>query len=468
MSSNEKKIIKAGIGYTIGNYLIRGLSFFSIPIFSRILNPSDYGIYNTFIAYEAIIYIILGLAIHSSYKNAKYKYLEEYGNYVSTTILFIILHTIIWLIVVNLISVLGFSLFGFDRLILNILIIYSFSTAIITCYNSYLSLDYEYKKYIVLSAINAIGNISISILLICTVFDYKRYLGRIIGTLIPTFLIAIYICIILTKKYSKKINFKYLKWGIKYSLPIVPHGISQVILNQFDRIMINDIIGSFEAGIYSFAYNIFSILSVTSNSISTIWGPWFYEQMNKKDYNLIRKMGTTYVLLMFLFCIVVMLISPELIKILGSEDYYDAIYCVVPIIAGGFFSFIYYIPVEIEYYNSKTKFIALGTICVAVLNIILNYIFINKYGYIAAAYTTFVSYFLYFWFHYCIAKKINGKSMFDTKVFVLCSILMIFFNFSILILINNFIVRLIFALIIMIIFIIVEEKNIGIIKRRKT
>ena len=42
--SEENKVIKAGIGYTIGNYLLKGLSFLTVPLFSRLLDTSDYGI----------------------------------------------------------------------------------------------------------------------------------------------------------------------------------------------------------------------------------------------------------------------------------------------------------------------------------------------------------------------------------------------------------------------------------------
>ena len=72
MSSD--KVIKAGIGYTIGNYLLKGLSFLSVPVFSKLLSTTEYGRYSTFVAYEAILFVLIGAAIHSSYKNARYKY----------------------------------------------------------------------------------------------------------------------------------------------------------------------------------------------------------------------------------------------------------------------------------------------------------------------------------------------------------------------------------------------------------
>lgn len=64
----EKKATKAGIWYTIGNFLLKGCIFFSLPIFTRILSTTDFGIYNTYIAYEGILTAILGLGL---YRNDK-------------------------------------------------------------------------------------------------------------------------------------------------------------------------------------------------------------------------------------------------------------------------------------------------------------------------------------------------------------------------------------------------------------
>jgi O-antigen/teichoic acid export membrane protein len=75
----------------------------------------------------------------------------------------------------------------------------------------------------------------------------------------------------------------------------------------------------------------------------------------------------------------------------------------------------------IEYYYGKTKFIAVGSMLAAALNVILNNIFIPTYGYVAAAYTTMVTYFLYFTFHFILAVKIHGSGLFSAaQLFGIC------------------------------------------------
>lgn len=414
-NTKVSEVQKAGIGYTIGNYLLRGLGFITIPIFSRILSTTDYGIYNTYMSYEGILFIIIGFALHSSFKNANIKYGVKFNEYVSSCIILCIYNFLFLMIFGN---ILGLFIPEYDHVYISLLIIHSFASAIITYFNDYLSISYSYKKFLLISFVNSIGNISISILLILTIFCENRAYGRIIGTIFPLFLIAIFVILGFFKQAKPRNNREYWKYGLKYSLPIIPHGISQVILGSFDRIMISTMIGNSEAGLYSFAYNVYSIISVTYSSLGTVWGPWFYEKMHADKLDEIKNVSKKYILAMGIFSAGIMVISPEIISILGTEAYHDSIYLTAPIICGCFFSFLYTLPAQIEYYYEKTKYIAIGTFCAAMLNIVLNYIFLQRYGYHAAVYTTFATYVAYFWFHFYISRKIEEKKVYEIKVFI--------------------------------------------------
>lgn len=412
--TGENKVVKAGIGYTIGNYMLKGLSFLTVPIFSRLLSTSDYGIFNTYLAYQSIVFLFVGMALHTSLKNAKYKYKEDFAKYNSCCILVTLLNLGIWLLLSNLIYSLYGDAVGFSRVIVNLLLLDSFGTALIQFFNVYVGLDYRYSSFLKISAFNAVANMGISVLLIMTVFRNDRATGRILGNVIPVAVIACVIIWYFWRKAAPRFDLKYTKFAVSYSLPLIPHGISQVILAQFDRIMIKELIGPSQAGIYSFAYNIFSIINVTSNSLDNVWGPWFYERMEQKDYGSIKKYSSKYAFGMLMFSVMVMLAAPELVKILGAREYWDAMYSVIPIVIGGYFMFLYTLPSSVEYYYAKTKFIAIGTGMAALINIVLNVIFIRQFGYLAAAYTTLVTYLLYFVFHYLIAWNIQKMCMFQT------------------------------------------------------
>ena len=88
-----------------------------------------------------------------------------------------------------------------------------------------------------------------------------------------------------------------------------------------------------------------------------------------------------------------------------------------PIILSNFVIFIYTIYVNIEHYHKKTRRIAMNTMVAATSNIILNYIFIPKYGMYAAAFTTLISYLISLFIHYKFARRIETQ-LFPLKIVI--------------------------------------------------
>jgi O-antigen/teichoic acid export membrane protein len=189
-------------------------------------------------------------------------------------------------------------------------------------------------------------------------------------------------------------------------LQIVPHGVAQVLLLQFDRIMIRNMINSAAAGIYSLAGNIRLILTIIIDSIANTWQTWFYEEIEKKNTSEIQLRAKQMIGVFAVMCIGLMALSPELVLILGGLEYIDARFVTVPMIMDAFIIFIYNVIIPAEYYKKKTNFVMIGTIFATALNIAGNYIFISRYGFIAAAYTTLFSYVCYLIFHLIISHKV--------------------------------------------------------------
>lgn len=423
MENNKKSIIKAGLGYTVGNYLIKGINFLTIPVFTRILSTSDYGIYNTYLAYEGILFLICGLGLHASVKKAKYNFGEEFDEYNSSIMVLSLFNLFVLLCIFTAFSSwIGIKL-SLSPSLLIVLLFHSFGSYLLLYFNDYLSLYYQYKRYILVSGFNAGLNVALSIVLILYVFPSQRSTGRILGTAIPVLITGIYIVGFIFSRFSPTIKLEYWKYALSYSLPIIPHGLSQLILNQADRVMITEMIGTSETGIYSFAYTIYTVVMVTSTSLNNVWTTWFYEKLGEKSYKEIKNRSSEYTEIFAIFVTSILFISIEVVRIIADSSYWDSIYCVVPIIISGFFWFMYTLQVSVEYYYEKTIIIAAGSIIVAVLNIILNYYFIPMYGYIAAAYTTLVSYMLYAIVHTLIARFIVHRSLFDKKTSILMSLM---------------------------------------------
>lgn len=128
-----------------------------------------------------------------------------------------------------------------------------------------------------------------------------------------------------------------------------------------------------------------------------------------------KKVSNYYLVVFTLITMIVMVVSIDLAKFMAPKDYYSGLSLVVPITLGYFFQFLYSLPVNAEFYEKKTSFIAIGTVASAIVNILLNMIFIPRLGIIAAGYTTVFTYFLLFIFHYNIAKKLRINNYLTQK-----------------------------------------------------
>lgn len=419
IKTKTNKVIQAGMGYTIGNYLLKGINLITLPIFARLMNKTDYGLFNIYMSYEGIFVILIGVTLHSSLKSARYEFKKDYRKYVSSIEIVPMIMLVSALLIVSFFSDLITQMTGLNLLTLDLLMVHSYCSALLQFYNADISIDYKYSSFLKIAFFNTIANVLISLSLMTTVLRNKRYAARIAGCVVPLVLICIYILFKLFSSEKPTYNKRFWKFGIKYSLPIVPHGLSQIVLSQFDRIMINNMVGVAEAGIYSFAFNINTIIQILVNSLDTVYGPWYYEKADKNKFKLIKEVSTIYMYAMWCVIVTVMLVVPEVVFILGGKEYYESRTVVLPLLACTFFTFLYLLPSTTEYYLKKTWNIAFATSCIAVLNIVLNYFFIKRFGYIAGAYTTLFCYICYFLFHYLMAKKLIGFQQFETKIIVI-------------------------------------------------
>ena len=221
--------------------------------------------------------------------------------------------------------------------------------------------------------------------------------------------------------YSKtkpELNLDYLKYGLKIALPLVLHSIALQILSQSDRVMITSLRNAAETGVYSLVYNLSMIATVITTSLDGIWVPWFTGKLKERKIREINVLAMDYVHLMTYAMVALILVGPEILKIFADQRYWEGMSIIPPIALANYMIFMYTMYVYIEHYYKKTVYITKNTLIAAGLNVILNFILIPKYGYVAAAYTTLASYFVAFILHSRYAKKIE-PDIYPLKMFAL-------------------------------------------------
>ena len=271
----------------------------------------------------------------------------------------------------------------------------------------YLMKQYRYKFRTVLMILPNLISVILSVIAIKYLLTKDLYIGRIVPTALTVIIFGILVCVLVYSKSRCFLNRDYLKYALSFSLPLILHGIALNILSQSDRTMITWLADSSQTGIYSLIYNFSMIATVITTSLEGIWVPWFYNKLQTKIYDEINVVAKDYINLMTYCMIGVIMVGPEVVKLLASSNYWDGIKIIPPVVLSNFIIFAYTLYVNIEHYHKKTKGITFNTVIAAITNIILNLLLIPRYGYVAAAFTTLVSYLVSFVLHAYKSKKLE-------------------------------------------------------------
>lgn len=412
----NNKVIKAGSWYTVTEFFLKGIMFLTIPIFTRLLTPSDYGVVSLYETWVGIFTILIGLNLNTSITRAKYEFKNDYEKFIASTMLLSIFVLVSYMIVFMIFGNSLIELTGLSKGIFYFMIIQAYFTFIRTSLIAKLRVEYNYKKISIISIFINIFGVILSIILIKFLFEEQAYIGKIIGNGVLIIISGLVFLIYLLKNGGKElINKKYWKYALLLSLPLMLHSLSGLINAQFDRIIINQYIGDTATGLYSFAYNVGMIINVLTHALDQAWTPWSYEMMEEGKLKAIKERGNTYRNIYTVAYAVLLFISPEIIRVMAGAIYWDALAIIPYIFVGYYFSYMYTLEVKTEFFYKKTHLIAIGTVLSALINITLNLLFVPKYGYVAAAITTSISYFFMFIFHYLITSRIIKVSIYGHK-----------------------------------------------------
>lgn len=411
------KLVKSGMWYTLGTLFLQGLSFLTVPIFTRLLDESDFGIVSIYGNYLSIFMTVVSLGLISSVQRGKFDFKENYDGFLSSVLFLGTISVGVWSAIVFIFKKPIASILEINQGLVMLLMVQCFFTFVVEFANQKFTAQYKYKKFLLISISSAILNIILSIIFIQKLSSYKYY-GRIGAGAIVTIIFGIILYISTMRKGKRFISLEYWKYALAISMPLILHTLSAILLNSADTIMIKKFIGNSSAGIYSFAYKIGMILQIVWIAFNKAWVPWFFENMDKGNYEEINKRIKYYIGIFSLISFILIFISPEIGKIMGSKNYLNGLSMVPLIMIGYYFVFLYSIPSNLEFYTKKTQYISIGTLMAALVNLILNYIFIPRYGAVAAAWTTVISYILLFLYHYFISLRVTSIRIFKFKYFL--------------------------------------------------
>lgn len=419
----KNKVIKSGMWYVASNFLIKGMMLITTPIFTRLLSQDEFGDYSNYISWLNIFQYISTLNVQATLLSAKYEYKEKFDKYIFSVLTLSTCSIVIWLIAFNVFSEKLTRLLCLEKKYISLIFIYLIFLTAVILFQYKEHFFYRYKRTVIISLCISFSNAFLSIILVLTLKD--RLYARIIGSSLPTIFIGLLIYLTIALR-AKSVDFSCWKYAIPLCLPYIPHLLSMTLLNSMDRIMITKYCGSVYTALYSVAYTCGSAIVVLITSLNEAFVPWLGEKLDQKEYQKIKKFSYFYICLFIYLACGVLLLTPEIIMVLGGKAYYEARYVIPPVAMGCICQFIYTMFVNIEQFKKKTVGMAFASMAAAVLNYMLNYFLIPKYGYIAAAYTTLAGFLCLLLLHMLLVYRLNLSFVYDYK-FIFIVIVGMFF-----------------------------------------
>ncbi len=430
--------MKAAFWYVICNFFNKGIALLSTPIFTRILTEEQYGTFSIFQSWFNILIIFTSLNIFmSSYTKGLILFEKDKKGFTSS--LLSLTCTITLVLFVIYITNIPFwtNIFELPPLLMTLMFLELLTMPALEFWMARQRFDYSYKKVVIVSLTMNFLCLVLSVVFVC--LSKNKLEMRVLSDILVKSVFCIPILIYIYINGKKFFNRDYWKYALKFNIPLIPHYLSNYVLNQSDRIMIAKMVGKIQAAYYSVAYTISTILMLLVQAVNNALTPYIYKSIKEEKTDEIRYKINPIIILMGALSIIVMALGPEIIYVFAGKNYMESIYIIPPVAASIYFVFIYSMFSTVEYYYQKTGRIAVATSISAVLNLLLNYVCIKIWGYCSAGYTTLICYICLSIFHYIFYKNIlkkelpKVKNIYDVKIMfgvgVLILILMIMMLF---------------------------------------
>ena len=394
-TKNLKKLTYDSAFVASSDFYRKGIPFLLLPILTYYLSPSEYGMISYAVSIALIVSVFLGLQpqtfISSQWNNLH----EKDKKRLLPTILFfalIVFSAIFFLSLITLFTNQNNNTINFGTMI--IILIIAFGLVLLNMLTGLYQAKKNFKSiagYVILfTSVHYL--VGIILLIQFSLSWYSILIGQSFASLL------IFIIFTLNNKdtiFIFKPSTNLMKKYITFGMPLLVHGLTIVVIGNIDRLMITNILSSQDNGIYSVAYMIGMLVGVLHESLAKIWNPYFYERVSStKGKAQILNFRLFYIAFSILLLIIMYFFAPAIFVFLVDESYFEGSKIIPIILLSYTFESIRKLYVVNLFFYSKVKIVALIGIFGAIINVVLNFLWLNIYGITGAAYATLASFFI--------------------------------------------------------------------------
>lgn len=408
--------VRATFWFLLCSFLQKGISTITTPIFTRLLTTAEYGQYNVFNSWLGIVSIFVTMQIYSGvYITGLVKFEKERDVFSSSLQGLLLSLVAVWTVVYLIFRDFWNNIFSLTTVQMLAMLTMIWASGVFNFWASEQKVKMNYRGLVIVTLFVSLAKPVVGILFVLNAHD--KVTARILGLAIVELFGYSAFFAVQMKRGKCFFSAKFWKYAIAFHLPLIPHYLSQSVLSSADRIMIRDMVGESEAGIYALAYSVALIMTLFNTALMQTVTPWMCQKIKDKKFGDIASVAYTSLLLIAGVHVLLILYAPEVVRIFAPPQYYDAIWVIPPVAMSVYFMYMYDLFAKFAFYYEKTGYIMLASVVGAALNVLLNWIFIGKYGYTAAGYTTLFCYAAYAVAHYILMRVVCRRYIGEIKIY---------------------------------------------------
>ncbi len=394
-----KVFFKDSLVYFFPSLVSRGLALFLVPLYTKVLSPDDYGVFDLFIVFSGIINLTIALEIsqavarfYTSEKDDRQRVL-----YASSAFWFTLfcygLFTMLSLFFIKPASELVLGKAGLEQ-IFGIGVFHIFLYGLVYLMQN--QLRWELRS-LAFAGISLTYTVTTALLSIVLAYWLNLGLeGLMLGMVCGGGLAVLQGGWLLRKSFKVRFSKTLLVEMLRFSYPLVPSGIAVWMSSYVDRMMINHYLTLEDVGLYGIGFRLASIVSLVIVGFQSALSPLIYANHEKPETPFeLSRIFRFFCALSLLFFVGINFYSQELLVWFTQPAYYDAKRVIIYLVPSILFSQMYVFAPGI-FIAKKTGYVLWINVMGAALNALLNWLLIPIWGFTGAAVATLISQFCVF------------------------------------------------------------------------
>ncbi len=390
------------IVYGLGGVVSKGIAFLTIPIFTRIFSPEEFGNIEMLVVIGNFVGSFMVMGMDSAQSMYFFKNKKK-GTFVQAEIISSILQwRIIWGAIIVIFStllapVLNLMIFSGNLYWEHLLIVFSsvLFAQLMSQSTEVMRLLFKPWQFILLTVSQSLTSL---LFMLCAILVFDQgIIGYFIGNGLASLVVG-FCGWTLLKQY---LNFKqiHIKWWpqlLKFGAPLVPAEVAFYFMSSADRWFIEYYKGSEQVGLFAVASKFAMMLALAVNTFRLAFWPIALDAMHSHDGPAtFRIIAYLYTSIGVLGIVILTVISPWLLEWFVGPQFYEA-WPLVGILAWQPFFYGLFMIFSAGIWKAEKTYINFYLMALAAaLALLLNFFLVPVYGSVGAALATVLTYF--FW-----------------------------------------------------------------------